>query len=202
MKESNRGTYWDVVLLVAVLAVGVWSAINVEDTYLTWVLESFPVWIGLALLGFTYKKYSLPSCVNIVIALHMVVLLVGAHYSYANVPLGYWMQEWFGFTRNNYDKIGHFMQGVTPALLASHILVRSTPLKPGAWVGFLSFCIAMMVSAIYEIIEWLVSLGNPEDTEAFLGTQGYVWDTQTDMFMCLLGALAVILILKIARTNG
>ncbi|MBQ0068605.1 MAG: DUF2238 domain-containing protein [Bacteroidales bacterium] len=191
------------ILLIAVLVVAVWSVISVEDTYLTWALESIPVWIALPLLGLTYKNYRLPGIIYAALALHMTVLLVGAHYSYANVPLGYWMQDWFGFTRNNYDKIGHFMQGVTPAILTSHILVRSTPLKKGGWVAFLSLSVAMMVSATYEIIEWLVSLSNPEDTEAFLGTQGYIWDTQTDMFMCLLGAVFALTFLKFAnKRNG
>ncbi|MBQ3779647.1 MAG: DUF2238 domain-containing protein, partial [Fibrobacter sp.] len=130
----------------------------------------------------------------VVMALHMAVLLVGAHYSYAKVPLGFWMEDWFGFTRNNYDKIGHLMQGVTPALVMIELLRRTTPIKTAGWTGFLSVCVAEAISALYEIIEWLASLSNPTDTEAFLGTQGYIWDTQTDMFMCLIGATISVLI--------
>lgn len=153
--------------------------IGVEDTYLTWILEAAP-----ALLG--------------------IVVLVGAHYSYAKVPFGFWMEDWFGFTRNNYDKIGHFMQGVTPALIVMELLRRTTPLKTTGWIGFISVCVAVAISAVYEIIEWLASLGNPADTEAFLGTQGFIWDTQTDMFMCLLGAIIAVLVglnLKRAKTS-
>lgn len=182
-------------LLVAVVMVTAWSAIDVQDTYLTWFLESFPVFIALPILIATYRKFTLPTYLYCVIALHMVVLVVGGHYSYAEVPLGYWMEEWFGFTRNNYDKIGHFMQGVTPMLVSAELLNRTTPLKSKGWTGFLSVCVSMTVSAIYEIIEWVASLSNPEDTEAFLGTQGYVWDTQTDMFLCLIGALTSLTIL-------
>ena len=156
--------------------------------YLTWILEAAPAIVGLLVLVFTYRKFQLPTFLYVVIAFHMAVLLVGAHYSYANVPLGFWMQDWFGFARNNYDKIGHLMQGVTPGLVMIELLRRTTPIKTVGWMGFLSVCVAEAISALYEIIEWLASLSNPTDTEAFLGTQGYIWDTQTDMFMCLIGA--------------
>jgi len=192
----------DIIALVAVLIVLIWSAIDVQDTYLTWCLESFPVFILLPLLLFTYKRFRFPTWINMVIAIHMIVLLVGGHYSYANVPLGYWMQDWFGFTRNNYDKIGHFLQGFTPMLVSAEILRRRIPLITLSWTCFLSICVSMTVSAIYEIIEWLASLSNPEDTEAFLGTQGYIWDTQTDMFMCLIGAsIATFLYISIRKNK-
>lgn len=186
-------------LLVLVVLTTVWSAIDVKDTYLTWGLESCPVFIALPVLIATYRKFVLPTYLYCVIALHMVVLVVGGHYSYAEVPLGYWMEEWFGFTRNNYDKIGHFMQGVTPMLVCAELLDRTTTLRSRGWTGFLSVCVSMAVSAIYEIIEWAASLSNPEDTEAFLGTQGYVWDTQTDMFLCLIGALASLVLLRVFK---
>lgn len=182
----------DILLLTLVAAVTIWSAIDVQDTYLTWVLESFPVFIILPLLAYSYGRFRFPVWINAVIALHMIVLLVGGHYSYAEVPLGYWMEDWFGFTRNNYDKIGHFMQGFTPMLVSAEILRRHVRLPSMRWTCFLSVCVSMTVSALYEIFEWVASLSNPEDTEAFLGTQGYIWDTQTDMFMCLTGALAAV----------
>lgn len=181
-------------LLAFVLLTTIWSVFGVEDTYLTWFLEATPAIIGLLVLVLTYKKFTMPTYLYVVIALHMAVLLVGAHYSYAKVPLGFWMEDWFGFTRNNYDKIGHLMQGVTPALVMIELLRRTTPIKTAGWTGFLSVCVAEAISALYEIIEWLASLSNPTDTEAFLGTQGYIWDTQTDMFMCLIGATISILI--------
>ena len=181
-------------LLAFVLLIALWSVIGVEDTYFTWILEATPAIVGLLVLVLTYKRFRMPTFLYGVMALHMVVLLVGAHYSYAKVPLGFWMQDWFGFTRNNYDKIGHLMQGVTPALVMIELLRRTTPIKTAGWTGFLSVCVAEAISALYEIIEWLASLSNPTDTEAFLGTQGYIWDTQTDMFMCLIGATVSVLI--------
>ena len=181
-------------LLGLVLLTTLWSVIGVEDTYLTWILEAAPAIVGLLVLVFTYKKFRMPTYLYVVMAFHMAVLLVGAHYSYAKVPLGFWMEDWFGFTRNNYDKIGHLMQGVTPALVMIELLRRTTPIKTAGWTGFLSVCVAEAISALYEIIEWLASLSNPTDTEAFLGTQGYIWDTQTDMFMCLIGATISVLI--------
>ena len=185
-------------LLAFVLLTILWSVIGVQDTYLTWILEAAPALVGLIVLVLTYNKFRMPTFLYVVMALHMAVLLVGAHYSYAKVPLGFWMQDWFGWTRNNYDKIGHFMQGVTPALVTIELLHRTTPLRTAGWTGFLSVCVAEAISALYEIIEWLASLSCPTDTEAFLGTQGYIWDTQTDMFMCLLGVIVAVLIQKFA----
>lgn len=186
-------------ILIAVLLIFVWSVIGVNDTYLTWTLEAAPAIAGLIVLLLTYKRFTLPTWLYVVIAIHMAILLLGAHYSYAKVPLGFWMEDWFGFTRNNYDKIGHFMQGVTPALLMVELLTRTIPIKTRGWLGFLSVSVSMAISAIYEIIEWLASLSNPTDTEAFLGTQGYIWDTQSDMFMCLLGSLISVVILLCCR---
>ena len=190
----NNITKSHLFLLGLVLLTTLWSVIGVEDTYLTWILEAAPAIVGLLVLVFTYKKFRMPTYLYVVMALHMAVLFVGAHYSYAKVPLGFWLQAWFGFARNNYDKIGHLMQGVTPALVMIELLRRTTPIKTAGWTGFLSVCVAEAISALYEIIEWLASLSNPTDTEAFLGTQGYIWDTQTDMFMCLIGATISVLI--------
>lgn len=186
-------------ILIAILLIFVWSVIGVNDTYLTWTLEAAPAIAGLIVLLLTYKRFTLPTWLYVVIAIHMAILLLGAHYSYAKVPLGFWMEDWFGFTRNNYDKIGHFMQGVTPALLMVELLTRTIPIKTRGWLGILSVSVSMAISAIYEIIEWLASLSNPTDTEAFLGTQGYIWDTQSDMFMCLLGSLISVVILLCCR---
>ena len=155
------------------------------------------VWITILVL--TYKSFRFPNWMYVVMLLHVIVLLVGAHYSYAEVPLGYWMQDWFGFSRNNYDKIGHFMQGFTPTLMAMEIIRRKTDLKSFAWLAFISFSIAMMISAVYEIIEWLASLSNPTDTEAFLGTQGYIWDTQSDMFCCLIGSVCAVVVMLVVK---
>ncbi|MBR5998398.1 MAG: DUF2238 domain-containing protein [Deltaproteobacteria bacterium] len=191
------------ILLVLVLLTMVWSVIGVVDTYLTWILEAAPALVGLVILVLTYNKFRMPTYLYVVMALHMGILLVGAHYSYAKVPLGFWMEDWFGFTRNNYDKIGHFMQGVTPALLSIELLHRMTPLKTKGWTAFLSVCVAETVSALYEIIEWLAALCSSDGTEAFLGTQGYIWDTQSDMLMCFIGAvIAAVVRLKFCKTSG
>ena len=209
MKEENnpikKGKVWKtfpMILLLLALVVAIWSVINVQDTYLTWVLEAAPAIVWILVLILIYKRFRFPNWMCAVMCLHIIVLLVGAHYSYAEVPLGEWMKQWFGFTRNNYDKIGHFMQGFTPTLMAVEILRRKTALKSFGWLGFLSFSVAMMISAVYEIIEWLASLSNPTDTEAFLGTQGYIWDTQSDMFCCLLGSVCALVVMLIVVKKG
>ena len=186
---------YHLVLLITVLALWMWSGIHLRDTRLTWVLETLPVMIALSILLLTYKKFTLTNLTYTLIALHAVILMVGGHYSYAKVPLGFWMEEWFGWTRNNYDKIGHFMQGFGPAIYAREILARTSPITRGKWLGFLSIAVPLAFSALYEILEWAASLSNPTDTEAFLGTQGYVWDTQTDMFWCLIGSIVAIILL-------
>ena len=188
-------TKYPLVLLIAVLAVFVWSAIDPHDTRLTWVLETLPFMIALPVLLFTYRRFPLTNLTYTLIAIHAMILMLGAHYSYAKVPLGFWMEDWFGWTRNNYDKIGHFIQGFGPAIYVREILARTSPLKPGKWLGFISIAVPLAFSALYEIIEWLASLSNPTDTEAFLGTQGYIWDTQTDMFLCLVGSVVGLILL-------
>ena len=186
---------YPVILLLIVLVFGVWSGIKPLDTRLTWVLETLPVMMALPVLLLTYKKFPLTSLTYTLIAIHAMILMLGAHYSYAKVPLGFWMQDWFGWTRNNYDKIGHFMQGFGPAIYTREIVSRTSPLTRGKWLGFISIAVPLAFSAIYEIIEWLASLSNPTDTEAFLGTQGYIWDTQSDMFLCLIGSMVALILL-------
>jgi len=186
---------YPVILLIIVLGFWVWSGIGLQDTRLTWVLETFPVMVALPVMLLTYRRFPLTNLAYTLIAIHAIILMLGGHYSYAKVPLGFWMEDWFGWTRNNYDKIGHLMQGFGPAIYVREILARSSPLKPGKWLGFLSIAVPLAFSALYEIIEWLASLSNPADTEAFLGTQGYIWDTQTDMFWCLMGAVAALILL-------
>ena len=192
---SNK---YPLLLLIAVFAFFVWSAIEPHDTRLTWVLETLPFMIALPIMLVTYRRFPLTNLTYTLIAIHAMILMLGAHYSYAKVPLGFWMEDWFGWTRNNYDKIGHLMQGFGPAIYVREILARTSPLKPGKWLIFISIAVPLAFSALYEIIEWLASLTNPTDTEAFLGTQGYIWDTQSDMFLCLVGSvLALILLSKL-----
>ena len=194
MRNMSSEKY-PLILLIIVLMFWTWSGIGPHDTRLTWVLETVPVMIALPILLFTYKKFPLTNLTYTLIAIHAMILMVGGHYSYAKVPLGFWMEDWFGWTRNNYDKIGHFMQGFGPAIYAREIIVRTSPLKRGKMLGLMSISIPLAFSALYEIIEWLASLSNPTDTEAFLGTQGYIWDTQTDMFWCLIGSIVALILL-------
>lgn len=184
-----------VALLVVVLLVWAWSGIQPHDSRLTWVLETLPVMIALPIMLATYARFPLTDLTYTLIAFHAMVLMLGGHYSYAKVPLGFWMEEWFGWTRNNYDKIGHFMQGFGPAIYTREILARTSPLKPGKWLAVIAVAIPLAFSAIYELLEWGASLSNPTDTEAFLGTQGYIWDTQSDMYWCLVGSLAALVLL-------
>jgi len=186
---------YPLILLIIVLVFGVWSGFKPLDTRLTWVLETLPVMMALPVLLLTYKRFPLTSLTYTLIAIHAMILMLGAHYSYAKVPLGFWMEDWFGWTRNNYDKIGHFMQGFGPAIYTREILSRTSPLRRGKWLGFISTAVPLAFSAIYEILEWLASLSNPTDTEAFLGTQGYLWDTQSDMFLCLIGSMVALILL-------
>ena len=186
---------YPMILLIVVLAFWVWSGIEPHDTRLTWVLETFPFMIALPIILYTYKRFALTNLTYTLIAIHAMILMLGGHYSYAKVPLGFWMEDWFGWTRNNYDKIGHFMQGFGPAIYTREILARTSPLRRGKWLCAISVAVPLSFSAIYEIIEWLASLSNPTDTEAFLGTQGYIWDTQADMFWCLIGSIAALILL-------
>ncbi|OUM69901.1 hypothetical protein PIROE2DRAFT_57153 [Piromyces sp. E2] len=172
------------------------SAINVYDTYITWALESFPVWIALVLLSVTMKRFRLTNMLYVIILIHALVLVLGAHYSYTDVPLGFWLRDLFGGKRNNYDKIGHFMQGFCPAMCAREIVSRLSPLKKGGFLAIFSWCVAMTVSALYEIFEMIVSLILHGSAHAFLGAQGFIWDTQTDMLMCLVGATVALLLLS------
>ncbi|MDD5007666.1 MAG: DUF2238 domain-containing protein [Syntrophorhabdaceae bacterium] len=151
--------------------------------------------IALPVMLLTYRRFPLSNLTYAIISIHAMILMLGGHYSYAKVPLGFWMEDWFGWTRNNYDKIGHFIQGFGPAIYTREIVLRTSPLGRGKWLGFISVAVPLAFSALYEIIEWLASLSNPTDTEAFLGTQGYIWDTQSDMFWCLIGSIAALILL-------
>lgn len=181
-------------LLGLVVVVFVWSGLRPEDQT-TWLLEVFPVILALPVLGWTYHRFRLTELVYALIALHAVVLMVGGRYTYAEVPLGFWMQDAFGFARNHYDRIGHLMQGFVPALIAREILLRRGVLRPGAWCVVLVTSVCLAISVCYEFLEWWTALISAEAAEAFLGTQGDPWDTQWDMFMAGCGALTAQLLL-------
>ncbi|MEW8505657.1 MAG: DUF2238 domain-containing protein [Candidatus Thiodiazotropha sp.] len=170
----------------------------VADRY-TWFLETLPVMIALPLLYHTRIGFPLTILAYRLVALHAVILIIGGYYTYAEVPLFNWLQESLGLARNHYDRVGHFAQGFVPAILAREILLRRSPLKQGRWLFFLCLCFCLAFSAFYELIEWWVALLSEQGAEAFLGTQGDPWDTQTDMFLALLGAICSQLLLAKAH---
>ncbi|MFV5384887.1 DUF2238 domain-containing protein [Acinetobacter junii] len=162
----------------------------------TWFMEVLPVLIVVPLLIHTYKRFPLTNLLYILIFIHCMVLIVGGTYTYARVPFGFEMAEWFGLDRNPYDKIGHFMQGFVPAIAAREILLRNDILKHGKMLIFIVISIVLAISASYELIEWAAALALGEGAEEFLGTQGYEWDTQSDMFFALIGSVSALLLLS------
>ena len=179
-------------LLLGVMA---WSWQQPADR-LTWWLEAAPVLLALPLLITTWRRFPLTRLAYWLIVIHSSILLVGAHYTYAQVPLGFWMQEALDFSRNHYDRIGHLAQGFIPALLAREILLRNRVLAPGGWLFFLICCFVLGLAATYELLEWWTALVAEQGAIAFLGTQGDPWDTQWDMFLALLGGIAAQLLLR------
>jgi len=170
----------------------IWSGINPKDQF-TWLLEVSPAIIGGILMAFTYNSFRLTTILYFFILLHCIVLMIGGHYTYAEVPLfdGLW-----GAERNNYDKVGHFFQGFVPALLAREILIRKNVVNGKAWLNTFIISVTLAFSAFYELIEWWVAVASGDDAVAFLGTQGYEWDTQSDMGLALLGAILAIILLS------
>jgi putative membrane protein len=174
----------------------IWSAALPKDPF-TWFLEVLPVFIGLFILLLTYKKFPLTSLLYTLILIHMIILMVGGHYTYAEVPLFDWIKEAFDQNRNNYDKVGHFAQGVIPAILAREILIRKNIVQGSKiWLNYIILSLVLAFSALYELIEWWVALAVGENAEDFLGTQGYMWDTQSDMGYALLGAIVALALLS------
>ncbi|MGD8999634.1 MAG: DUF2238 domain-containing protein [Granulosicoccaceae bacterium] len=172
-----------------------WSAINPAD-YEIWFLEVFPAMIGVVLMALTRQRFPLTPLLYALILGHCIVLLVGGHYTYAEVPLFNWIRDTFEHTRNNYDKVGHFVQGFVPAMVAREIVIRLNLINGRAWQAFFIICTCLAISAFYELIEWWVALASEEAAEAFLGTQGYAWDTQSDMGYALYGAILALLLLS------
>lgn len=175
---------------------------------LTWFLETLPVMLGLPLLMATHRRFPLTPLVYRLLFIHGLVLMLGGAYTYSRVPLGFWVQDLLDLSRNHYDRLGHLAQGFIPAMLTREILLRATPLRPGGWLFFLTACVVLAISASYEFIEWGVALAMGGEADAFLATQGDVWDTQWDMFLALLGALAAQILLtrlhnrQLARLPG
>ncbi len=186
--------------LLSVLALTFsWSAIHPHD-YFTWFLEIFPIIIALPILIFSYKKFPLTHLLYGLILIHAIILLVVGHYTYAEVPLFNWLKDAFNLSRNYYDRVGHFAQGFVPAIVAREILLRKNivinAVKNNAWLFFIVCCICLSISATYEFVEWWVAVASGESADAFLGTQGDVWDTQWDMFIALIGAILAQILLR------
>ncbi len=190
MKGDAIKYLWIIIFTVVL----VWSGIEPKDR-LTWVLEVAPAVIGFGVLAYTYNSFRLTPLLYLLILLHAILLMVGGHYTYAEVPLFDYLREPLGFTRNNFDKLGHLFQGFVPALIAREILIRRAVIASAGWRDFFIICFALALSAFYELIEWWVALASGESAEAFLGTQGYVWDTQSDMWLALVGAVVALLAL-------
>lgn len=178
-------------ILIAALVV---SGIDPYD-FATWLLEVFPVLVALPLMWFTLRRFPLTTLLYIGICLHSLVLILGGTYTYARVPLGFQLAEWFDLSRNPYDKIGHFFQGFVPALVAREILIRGRYVNGRGMLAFIVVSIVMFISSFYELIEWWVALAIGQGATEFLGTQGYEWDTQSDMFLALIGAVCALLTL-------
>lgn len=191
MRIDNREIIWLGIFFGGLI----WSGLNPKDPVI-WLLEVSPAMIALPLLVYTRRRFPLTTLAYVLILGHSIILMIGGHYTYAEVPFFNDLRELFDNGRNNYDKLGHFAQGFVPAIIAREILIRQRVVNSSAWLTFIVLCICLAISAIYELLEWLVAVMSEEAAEAFLGTQGYVWDTQSDMGTALLGASMALLLLR------
>ncbi len=182
--------YW--VFLIIFVLVAVWSGYQPYETGL-WFLEAGICLAAVILLMTTFKRFRFTDMTYIFILIHLIILFVGAHYSYARVPLFDWVKEIFDQDRNNYDKVGHFAQGFIPAMVARELLIRLDVVRKKGWIPFFVICICLAISAFYELIEWWTAVLSGDGAEDFLGTQGYVWDTQSDMFCAMIGAICMLI---------
>ena len=187
---QTKRAIW-IAIFVIVLA---WSGVGPMD-YLTWAMEVVPAVVGAAVLWTTRNSFPLTSLTYVLILIHCIILMIGGHYTYAEVPLGDWVRDLFDHSRNNYDKVGHFAQGFIPAIVAREVLIRLSVFNSKRWRDFFIVCLCLAISAFYELIEWWVAALSGEGADAFLGTQGYAWDTQSDMALALLGAILALLML-------
>ena len=184
---------------LALLIVGavllVVSGIGPHDR-VTWVLEVAPILIAVPILLLTARRFPLTPLAYRLVFVHALILMLGGHYTYAEVPAGFWMKRMLGLARNPYDRLGHIAQGFVPAIVVREVLIRRSPLRPGKWLTFLVLCVCLAISALYELVEWWAAVIGGEGADAFLGTQGDQWDTQWDMFLALLGAASALLLLS------
>jgi putative membrane protein len=182
-------------LLLLFFAGLIWSGIAPHD-YFTWIMEIFPGIIGFLILVFTFKKFRFTYLTYCLILVHCYILFIGGHYTYAEVPLFDWIKEVFNQTRNNYDKVGHFAQGFVPAMIVRELFIRQQIVKNSGWISFLTLCVCMSISVLYEFLEWFVAIITGESADSFLGTQGYIWDTQSDMLYATIGAVCMIVLIS------
>lgn len=192
MKTPSKRLEW--FLLSVVIGALIISGIHPHD-YPTWALEVFPVWIGIPLILYTYSTFPLTRLLCFLLAIHAIILVIGGHYTYAEVPWFNWLRDTYHLSRNHYDRLGHFAQGFVPAILTREILIRKSPLKNSRWLPFVVVCICLAFSACYELFEWATAAVSGQAADAFLGIQGDTFDTQKDMFMALIGATTAILTL-------
>ena len=185
-----------IALLIGVAIIFVWSGINPYDR-LTWWLEVFPGIAGIIILAATYRRFQFTTLVYTLIAIHICILCVGGHWTYAREPVFNWLKDYFHWSRNHYDRLGHFAQGFVPAMIARELFIRLDILNRIRWQPFLIISICMAISVTYEFIEWWTALIARTASMEFLGTQGDVWDTQEDMFMCLVGATCALLFMRL-----
>jgi putative membrane protein len=195
-RTVSRG--FELPLLAVVAAVFLWSGIAPRDRF-TWFLEVLPVLVAAPLLALIWRRFRLTPLAYTLIAGHAIILMVGGHYTYAQVPLFNWLRDALGLTRNHFDRVGHFAQGFVPAIVAREVLLRRTPLRPGGWLFTIVTAICLSISALYELFEWGVAETTGTAADAFLGTQGDFWDTQKDMMMCLIGAVFALALLSRAH---
>jgi len=191
-KNTDMRKYW--ILVGLFLAVMIVSAIHPHD-YFTWTLEVFPAILGFLTLCLTFNKFRFSTFTYSLILIHCTILFIGGHYTYAHVPFFDWVKEALHQSRNNYDKVGHFAQGFIPAVITRELLIRNEIVKSNNWIAFFTVCICLSISVLYEFIEWFVAIVSGQSSEAFLGTQGDVWDTQSDMLFALIGATCMVLLI-------
>ena len=194
-KKINEDLKIHMALLGSLAVIFCWSIVGCAD-FFTWCLEAFPVVIAAVVILFFYRIIRLTNLCYTLIWIHAIILLIGAHYTYAEVPLFNWIRDTFELSRNHYDRLGHFFQGFAPAIVTREVLMLATPLKKGKWLSFIIVCICLAISAAYELLEWSVAEITSTAAEAFLGTQGDVWDSQKDMALCLAGAILSLILLS------
>lgn len=185
MKSNKR---FHLILLVMLLSILIWSVIEPKDLFI-WFLEVLPVIIGVAVLIYIYPKYRFSNFIYVLITIESIILIVGGHYTYAEMPIFNWIRDTFDLSRNYYDRLGHFMQGFIPAMIAREIIIRNKVINKKKYLSFIVICICLAISASYELIEFVVAKLTGNAADAFLGTQGDVWDTQWDMLMALIGSV-------------